>query len=200
MRHDSVLSRPAKKTRPNLFATVFRRLLSFPIRGYAGAALTAVLTGIVVNALTLQHARHPAPFFAPHPVALAAPAAPPAPVVPAPMPSPAAAKPAEPAPASVLPPQRPTGLGAGAAPAATRHADEIGDILREETAKDGEKEILAAQNALIKIGYTLHADGVANSATLAALRDFERTHSLPISTDVTPRLLRHLAVAAAAGH
>ena len=83
MRHDSVLSRPAKKTRPNLFATVFRRLLSFPIRGYAGAALTAVLTGIVVNALTLQHARHPAPFFAPHPVALATPAATPVPVVPA---------------------------------------------------------------------------------------------------------------------
>ena len=191
MRHDSVLSRPAKKARPNLFAVVFRRLLSFPIRGYAGAALTAVLTGIVVNALTLQHARHPAPFFAPRPIGLVTPAAAP---TPAPVPAPAAAaKPAEPAPASVLPPQRQTSLGA-AAPA--RRADEIGDILREDAAKDGQKEMLAAQNALIKLGYTLHADGVANSATLAALRDFERTHSLPISTDVTPRLLKHLAAAA----
>lgn len=192
MRHDSVLSRPAKKTRPNLAAAVFRRLLSFPMRGYAGAALTAVLTGIVVNALTLQHARHPAPFFAPRPLALAPPSAAPTPT-PAPVAAPAAAKPAEPAPASVLPPQRPASLGASAS---GHRADEIGDILREDAVKDGQKEILAAQNALIKLGYTLHADGVANSATLAALRDFERTHSLPISTDVTPRLLKHLAAAA----
>ena len=44
-------------------AAALRRLRAMPARGYGAAALTAVLVGIVVNALTLQHERHPAPFF-----------------------------------------------------------------------------------------------------------------------------------------
>ncbi|MBV8473071.1 MAG: hypothetical protein JO234_06600, partial [Hyphomicrobiales bacterium] len=111
MRNDAVLRRPARSARsapPSALAAVFRRLRAFPLPGYAGAALTAVLTGIVVNALTLQHQRHPAPFFAPRPPASVA-----APATSAPPPAPAAAaatqsKAAEEAtPAAVLPPERP---------------------------------------------------------------------------------------------
>ncbi len=198
MRNDSVLRRSARPAKPSVLAVVFRRLRAFPLPGYAGAALTAVLTGIVVNALTLQHQRHPAPFFAPHPVTSVA-----APASSAPSPPPAAAasaatqgKAEETASAPVLPPERPTSLGASEPPP-PRRSDAIGDILREDSGREGQKSVLAAQNALIKLGYQLRPDGVANSATHAALREFERAHGLPVSGEVTPRLLRHLVVAAA---
>ena len=199
MRHDSVLSGPARKARPSFALTLVRRLRAFPARGYAGAALTAVLTGIVINALTLQRERHPAPFFSPRPLA-AAPASSGASASPAPPPASTVppAKADEASSRSVLPPERPTSLGAGAA-ASSR--DAIADILRDDDAKDGQKMLLAAQNALIKLGYSLHADGVASTATVTALRDFEHTHALPISTEMTPRLLKRLVAAAAlAGH
>jgi hypothetical protein len=194
MRQDSVLSRPARPAaRPagwvSALAGLVRRLRALPARGYAGAALTAVLTGIVINALTLQHERHPAPFFAPRPLPALATA--PAPAAPS-----SAARSDESPSAPVLPPERPSGLEA--APGAGRRGDAIGDILREDSDKETQKAILAAQNALIRLGYTLHADGVENAATLTALREFERTHSLPISTDITPRLLKHLAAATGA--
>ncbi|MGD0642772.1 MAG: peptidoglycan-binding domain-containing protein [Roseiarcus sp.] len=212
MRHDSVLSSPARsgppKGRFGLIAAAIRRLRAMPARGYAGAALAAVLTGIVVNALTLQHERHPAPFFAARPSIVGAPA-------PAAAPPPQAAKADESAGVAVLPPARPANLGAAepaagvrtvAEPAAgargavepaasARGADAIGDILRADSAKDAEKQVLAAQNALIKLGYVLKADGSPGAATSAALRDFERAHSLPISTEITPRLLKQLTAA-----
>ena len=97
----------------------------------------------------------------------------------------------------MLPPPRPADLRAGveSAPSA-RGVDAIGEVLREEAGKEAQKPILAAQNALIKLGYSLRADGVPSAATSAALRDFERAHSLPMSTDVTARLLKHLTAAA----
>jgi hypothetical protein len=190
MRHDSVLSAPARAPRgerAGLLAAAFRRLRATPARGYAGAALTAVLVGIVVNALTLQHVRHPAPFFAPRPpVAATA----------TPAPAPAAAARVQPAPP---PPARPTDLAGGNDATATpRAGDAIGDLLRAEADKDAQKTLLAAQNALIKLGYPLKADGAPSPATTAALRDFERVHSLPLSNDITARLLKQLTAVAAA--
>jgi hypothetical protein len=168
----------------------------------------------VVNALTLQHERHPAPFFAARPPALGAPpssAAPP----------PQAARADDSTIVAVLPPARPADLGGvepapsargvdaigdilradsgpgGVEPAPSAHGvDAIGDILRADSGKDAQKQILAAQNALIKLGYSLRADGSPGAATSAALRDFERAHSLPLSTEVTPRLLKLLTAAA----
>ena len=194
VRHDSVLSGPARSGsrtgRARVVAAMFRRLCALPARGYAGAALAAVLTGIVVNALSLQHERHPAPFFAARPPAVGAPP-------PAAAPAPQAGKADDLTPVAVLPPTRPSNLGTGveSAPGA-RGVDAIGDILRADSGKEGQKSILAAQNALIKLGYVLKADGFANAATSAALRDFERGHALPVSTDVTPRLLKQLTAAA----
>ncbi len=187
MRHDSVLSGPArsgKRTGQGGFvAASLRRLRALPMRGYAGAALAAVLTGIVVNALILQHERHPAPFFAARPPAAPAPRA-------------AASDNATSA-APALPPTRPANLGAGveSAPGAPG-VDAIGDILRADAGRDAQKQMLAAQNALIRLGYSLKADGSPSAATTAALRDFERAHSLPVSAELTPRLLKHLTAAA----
>ena len=169
-----------------VFATALRRLSATPARGYAAAALTAALVGIVVNALALQHARHPAPFFVHAPAVAAAPAA-----TPAATPAPAAAETTS-APATPTPPARPVQFSGAAASG----DDAIGDMLRADQQQEAQKRLVAAQAALVKLGYVVKADGEPSAATSAALRDFERAHSLPPSNDVTPRLLKALSAAA----
>ena len=58
---------------------------------------------------------------------------------------------------------------------------------------------MAAQTALAKLGYPVKPDGNDGLATQQALRDFERIHGLPSSTEITPRLLKQLTQAARAG-
>ena len=53
-----------------------------------------------------------------------------------------------------------------------------------------------AQNALVKLGYPIKTGAVPGADTAAALRDFEKAHGLPISTEVTPRLVKLLNAAA----
>jgi hypothetical protein len=163
-----------------------RRLGATPARGYAAAALTAALVGIVVNALALQHARHPAPFFAHTPTVAAAPA-------PASTPPPPAQAAAETtgAPATPTPPARPVQFSVAAAIG----DDAIGDMLRADQEQEAQKRLVAAQAALVRLGYVVKADGEPSAATSTALRDFERAHGLPPSNDVTPRLLKALSAA-----
>ena len=78
-------------------------------------------------------------------------------------------------------------------------SDPITDLLRGEARVDGAHLILAAQTALAKLGYPVKPDGNDGLATQQALRDFERVHSLPLSTEITPRLVKQLSVAARAG-
>ena len=158
--------------------SLWRRLGATPARGYAAAALTAALVGIVVNALALQHARHPAPFFARTPIVAAAPT---------PTPAAALAPTAAETPAAPTPPARPVQLGGD---------DAIADMLRADQEQEAQRRLAAAQTALVKLGYVLKADGEPNAATSTALRDFERAHGLPPSNDVTARLLKTLSAAA----
>jgi hypothetical protein len=166
--------------------SALRRLGATPARGYAAAALTAALVGIVVNALALQHARHPAPFFAHTPTVAAAPAS-----TPAPPPAQAAAETTG-APATPTPPARPVQFSGAAA---IGGGDAIGDMLRADQEQEAQKRLVAAQAALVKLGYVVKADGEPSVATSTALRDFERAHGLPPSNDVTPRLLKALSTA-----
>jgi hypothetical protein len=186
-------SRPAAQRKSAaILKSAVRRLGATPARGYAAAALTAALVGIVVNALALQHARHPAPFFARTPVVAAAPASTPAPaqaVVPAA--TPAAAETTS-APAAPTPPIRPARFDS---PVTTNGGDAIGDMLRADQEQEAQKRLAAAQAALVKLGYVVKTDGEPNATTSAALRDFERTHGLPPSNDVSPRLLKALSAA-----
>lgn len=181
MRRDATLTarvqpRDAQGDAPAV-AAAFRRLRALPARSYAAAALTAVLVGIVVNALTLQHARHPAPFFA-H-----------ASLAPTTL---AAAPPAEPA--RPAPPARPVALGLEAS-AAVR-SDAIGDMLRADQERETQRELAQAQGALIRLGYVVKADGEPGAATTAALREFEHARGLPLSGALTPKLLKTLTAAA----
>ena len=190
LRPDSTLagrSRPATgRKSAAVVASALRRLSATPARGYAAAALTAALVGIVVNALALQHARHPAPFFAHPPVVASAPA-------PTQTAAPAqAAAESTAAPAAPTPPTRPVQFSGAAASGGD---DAIGDMLRSDQEQEAQKRLAAAQTALVRLGYVVKADGEPGAATSTALREFERAHGLPPSNDVTPRLLKALAAA-----
>jgi len=191
--HDSVLARPRGRERRSLAQAILRRLTSRPSRTMAGAVLAAAMTGIVINALFLQRSHR-----------LAAIAPPTAQVEPAKAPPPAPAQ-ASPAPveSAPAPPARPADLGALIeATAAPHNGDAIRDLLRNDAGRDGKETveakrlILAAQNALIKLGFAVKADGVDGLATRQAIQQFERTHGLIPLGEITPKLVKQLTAAA----
>ena len=95
------------------------------------------------------------------------------------------------------PPPRPAGLGAAnESVPLPRTADPIADIIRAGGNKDSQRLIATAQNALVKLGYPIKTGGAPGADTAAALRDFEKARGLPISTEVTPRLVKLLNAAA----
>ena len=193
VRHDAVLSgaarRASSRRRAVLALALLRRVLPARARGWAVAALTAMMAGIIVNALTLQHARHPSPFFTVRP--------PMAPVAAKNSPEPASSLSEPPPTAPPAPPHRPAGLGAAnESVPLPRTADPIADIIRAGGNKDSPRLIATAQNALVKLGYPIRTGGAPGADTAAALRDFEKARGLPISTEVTPRLVKLLNAAA----
>jgi len=195
IRNDSVLSRPGKASARgrSMLQLAAERARGLSPRFYVAAVLSALLVGIGVNALVLQRERHPAPLFAAPPQKSAAPAQV-APLPPPPFasaaretaaapPSPAAARPA-----------------AGEAASPQRATDAIGDLIRDggEAPADDPRLVKDAQTALAKLGYPVKADGALGAATDQALREFERAHKLPLSTEITPHLVRQLNAAARA--
>ena len=52
---------------------------------------------------------------------------------------------------------------------------------------------------LVKLGYPVKPDGNEDAGTQQALREFERAHGLPLSTEITRRLVKQLTQAARAG-
>lgn len=186
-RGDFVLSRPSRGVRK---AGVARRLLararSIPARVLVGAALTAVFVGVAVNALMLQSHRHPAPFFAPAPVA-SAPAA-------------AGSVTALPASAAILPPPRPISSPRNADAAPGPHAPTtIDDLLNEESAAEASKLAASAEVALVRLGFLPRSESGSTAAVERAAREFERAHGLPQTADITPRLVKQLTAAANSG-
>jgi hypothetical protein len=161
----------------------------------AGAVLAAVMTGIIINAMLLQRSHRLASIEPPAAQSAAAKA--PAAAAPEPAPAPASV---ENAPAPALPPARPADLGAliEATAAPTRSADPIRDLLRTDSSKDSEarKLTIAAQTALIKLGFAVKADGVAGASTQQAVQQFERAHGLASTGDITPKLVKQLTAAA----
>ncbi len=183
------VARPSGET---LRRRLGRGLKAVPVRVYLGAALSSVLIGIGVNALILQRERHPAPFFRPAPLADSSAA--PAPAAPLPPQLASADRDASAAAASpASPPVRPAGAVDGSP---SRAADPITDLLRGEAHADGARLTLTAQTALVRLGYPVRPDGNDGVTTQQALRDFERVHGLPLSTEITPRLVKQLVTAA----
>ena len=157
--------------------------MRFPkqVSSYAGAAMAAAMVGILINALALQREHHPSPFFTGAPSGVAAPAKTAPPVVAA----------GDAASNTPLPPPRP------AAEASVAHAsDPIGDVLKGSGAKETQKLVMSVQTALAKLGYSVKATGTAGPETTNAIREFEKARNLPISVEITPRLLKSLTSAA----
>ncbi len=168
-----------------------------PARTVLGAAFSAVLVGIAINALFFQTARHPAPLFG-------APAAPdvkrqtavPAPPV---RPVEIAQSTSAAAPQNILPAaaQKPAPAARDSAEAAKLQGDQIAALLRGNgivSSGDAEKNrIQSAQRALIKLGYSVRADGSKGSSTRQAIEKFERDRNLPITGELGAKTVRELA-------
>lgn len=165
------------------------------------AGLAAATLGFLVNALALQKARHPAPLFVSAGPAMAAPGGNSAALAPAvPLPRPpdlVAATPA--APARMVGAARPA---AGHPPAVA--SDPIAMLLRPHVAKpdpakpdaakpEPVKSVMAAQKALLKLGFVLKPDGMFGGTTRQAIERFERDQGMPVKGDLTPRIMRMLA-------
>jgi hypothetical protein len=189
---------------------LMRALLHSPKDMIAGALAFAAVSAIIANALFLQAGRHPSPMFGTvvvMPPAALAPAA----VLPRPRPveadasfaepklvepKPAEAKPAEPKAADPLtnlvkataaPVAPPSNVLRPPAPIpATSHAETL--------ASSGSRRVAAVQRALTEYGYgQLKPTGTIGSDTQAAIQKFERDRKIPVTGQMSDRLVRELA-------
>jgi hypothetical protein len=164
------------------------------------AAVTAVLA-ILVNALFLQAGRHPSPMFTASvmPPQISAP----------PKVAAVATEPTVPLP-SANPMPRPRPSDADAQPTDTpksidkstdmpRADDAMGNLVRATSlpsAASGSARVAAAQRALTEYGYgQIKATGTIGADTQAAIQRFEREHKMPITGQMSERLVRELGIA-----
>jgi hypothetical protein len=184
-----------------------RILLHSPKDMVAGALAFAAVSAIIANALFLQAGHHPSPMFG---TVVALPAAEPAVASPLPRPRPveAVTKPAEalpfelktaepksadplgnlvkatsapPVPASNNVPRPPAPI-----PALSRNDSIAGPTM-------GSRRIAAVQRALTEYGYgQLRPTGTIGSDTQAAIQKFERERKIPVTGQVSDRLVREL--------
>jgi len=203
--HDFVLVEPpsprgrkqdARNDEPRLarFAHRMARYTSL----FGSALLAVIVIGIMVNALVLQHERHPAPLFAkatPLTAILSSqetmqpaprPTPPAASTAAAEKPTPTRAKPAEPS------------EEAKPAPA---HGDPIAQLIKTNapaaqpnpTAAEPSHVVLSAQKALMKLGFVIKPDGLIGTSTRQAIERFERDRGLPVHGELTAKVLHELS-------
>lgn len=153
-----------------------RALVPKSKRGVAGAALAAMMIGIIVNAVALQHGKR----LDLGPIA----------AVTSPAPAPAATA----APAPVAPAPRPSTLAMAHTP---KSGDAIADFLSTQ-GSDKHQLTLSAQKALAKLGFSVKPTGALDAATRNALSEFQKSRHLPASTDITAKLVKTLHSAAKA--
>lgn len=169
---------------------LLRRALGRNPLDVIGIILLLIAAGaILVNALYRQPGPHPAPIFSvkPRPVATE-----PAEIVP-PLPrmrpaTPIALKQDAAAPAQPAPAETQRAPVKSEAPRVTR-VDPIADILAGPTPR-----VAALQRALNDFGYgPLKTTGNYGSDTIAAVKKFERDRKMPVTGQISPRLLQELS-------
>jgi Putative peptidoglycan binding domain len=188
-----------------------RILLHSPKDTVAAAFAFAAICAIIANALFLQAGRHPSPMFG---SVVAIPAAALAPAGPLPRPRPVEAdtsapepklaepKFAEPRPAEPKPVDPLTNLvkATSVVPAASstiaRPPAPIPLSSRNETSANpapGFRRVAAVQRALTEYGYgQLKPTGTIGSETQAAIQKFERERKIPVTGQMSDRLVREL--------
>lgn len=162
-----------------------------PLDAVALFVLVVAAGAILINALYRQPGPHPAPIFSvkPRPVATE-----PAEGVVPPMPRAKHAAIAKPEPAPVVEaPRAPAKMEAVVpvpAPRPTTRPDPIADLIAGPSPR-----VTAVQKALNEFGYgPVKATGIHGSETIAAIQKFERDRKLPVTGQISPRLLRELSV------
>lgn len=175
-----------------------RILLHSPKDMVAGAAAFAAVVAIISNALFMQAGRHPSPMFG---SSVALPMAAVTPPSPLPRPRPIEAKPAEAKPADPLPGPIKVTVTSPATPAPATanvmrppapippaaHSDPLGDMITTS------RRIAALQRTLTEYGYgQLKPTGTVGSDTQAAIQKFERDRKLPVTGQMSDRLVREL--------
>lgn len=176
---------------------VLRVLLHSPKDTVAGIVAAAGIIAIIGNALFMQRGHHPAPMFnTPFPadvpaVKFVVPAVPQA-VAPAanplPRPRPVEADPKAAEPVRPAEPVRaaPAPRSSAAAPA---HNDPVGDLIVSN------RRTMVVQRALTEFGYgQLKPTGIVGADTTAAIQRFERERKLPVTGQISDRLVRELGV------
>jgi hypothetical protein len=191
-----------------------RILLHSPKDLVAGAVAFAAVSAIIANAMFMQAGHHPSPMFG---AAVSVPASVPlaaANPLPRPRPVEATLKPADVKLAEVRPAEvRPTEVkqatavsviaktnAAPVAPASiarppapipvSSRSDPVGDLIVAS------RRVAAVQRALTDYGYgQLKPTGTVGSDTLAAIQKFERDRKLPITGQMSDRLVRELSAA-----
>ena len=185
---------------------LIRMLLHSPKDMVAGLLAAAAICAIVANALFLQAGRHPSPMFG-SVVTLPAPQA----AVTNPLPRP---RPVElTRSADTDPPEiRPVEVrGADQKSADSKNADPITNLVTKSTTAGpangvrppapipataqsaGAKRVAAVQRALTQYGYgQLKPTGAVGSDTQAAITKFERDRKLPVTGQMSDRLVKEL--------
>jgi hypothetical protein len=179
-----------------------RILLHSPKDLVAGLLAFAAVSAIIANALWLQAGRHPSPMFG---TVVAMPATPVALANPLPRPRPLDAdvtafeaklnEPKAPDPVGNLVKASPPAAAAIARPPAPIPVASRADAI----AGSGSRRVAAVQRTLTELGYgQLKATGTVGSDTQAAIQKFERTRKIPVTGQMSDRLVQELA--AMAGH
>jgi len=191
-----------------------RMLMRSPKDMVAGLLAVAAVCAIITNALFLQAGRHPSPMFG-SVVTLPAPAV----VSPLPRPRPVelAAKPVEPEPAELKTVEiksadlksadpkaadamtnlvvKSIGAPVVAPPNVARPPAPIPTVSREAAQAAGARSVAAVQRALTQYGYgQLKPTGAVGADTQAAISKFEHARKLPVTGQMSDRLVRELAV------
>lgn len=173
---------------------VLRVLLHSPKDTVAGVVAAGAVLAILINALFMQRGHHPAPMFnIPFPaqtpaakfVAPVAPQATNSVSNPLPRPRPLEAESRAAEPARAVEPQRPAAAQRTAAPA---HSDPVGDLIVSN------RRATAVQRALTEFGYgQLKPTGIVGPDTTVAIQRFERERKLPVTGQISDRLVRELS-------
>ena len=190
---------------------VLRVFLYSPKDMIAGLVAFAACSTVIANALFLQHGQHPAPMFT---SAIAIPSGAPANPLPRPRPAEADALPFEP---RLAEPKLP-----GPRLIDPKAADPLANLVKATTSTplsstpmapppvnvarppapiplSGTRRVAAVQRALTEYGYgQLKPTGTIGPETHAAIEKFERERKLPVTGQVSDRLMRELA--AVIGH
>src|SRR5216684_1498707 len=184
-----------------------RILLHSPKDTVAAAFAFAAICAIIANALFLQAGRHPSPMFG-SVVAIPAAGSAPASLLPRPRPvvdaatraadaSPSEPKPAEPKAADAMANLvKSTGAPAAAPSNMARPPAVIPALPHNETTANpaaASRRVAAVQRALTEYGYgQLKPTGTIGSDTQAAIQKFERERKIPVTGQVSDRLVHEL--------